>query len=411
MTKEKIKRKNNATSHLKDSILKRLKQMNEKRYNFILIIIFIILISMPLILNILNIEVTSSDEKRILAKRPNLNISMKDIRHLPGLYKELKDYKNNYESYFNENFGFRNIMVRYNNYIKLNTMGISGNSKVIIGDDGWFFLGEYGDNLNYLMNYNPLTQEELKHAAKILQERHDMLASKGIKYLLVISPDKASIYPEYLPKKYQQAKNRSELDKLVNFLNTNTNITIVDLRTALLKQKKNESIRLYEKTDTHWNAYGAFISYQAIMTAILENSPNFSDIKALDLLGYNITTVDGKGGDLAVMLSSSDFIDVNRISMIPKDEQKATHIEYEYYSIYGSSSMGTINDSSLPKAIFFKDSFMNVMIPYLSEHFEESIYIWDYKFDEDLIAKEKPDIVVTEFVERNLRLAIISQDK
>ena len=56
--------------------------------------------------------------------------------------------------------------------------------------------------------------------------------------------------------------------------------------------------------------------------------------------------------------------------------------------------------------VMFRDSFASAMVPYLSEHFRRSTYIWKWNYDADLfkavIEKEQPQIVIDECVERLL---------
>ena len=59
-------------------------------------------------------------------------------------------------------------------------------------------------------------------------------------------------------------------------------------------------------------------------------------------------------------------------------------------------------DASLPRAILFRDSFAAQLIPFLAEHFERMLCIWDSAFDRAIIEHERPGIVITELVERSL---------
>jgi len=50
----------------------------------------------------------------------------------------------------------------------------------------------------------------------------------------------------------------------------------------------------------------------------------------------------------------------------------------------------------------FRDSFADGLIPYLSENFSRSVYVWKPKVDLQVIEQEKPDIVIFEVAERYL---------
>ena len=54
------------------------------------------------------------------------------------------------------------------------------------------------------------------------------------------------------------------------------------------------------------------------------------------------------------------------------------------------------------KAVVFRDSFCGALIPFLSDHFYRSVYIWHYPLDKALVEAERPDVVILQMVERSL---------
>jgi hypothetical protein len=64
-----------------------------------------------------------------------------------------------------------------------------------------------------------------------------------------------------------------------------------------------------------------------------------------------------------------------------------------------------IEKSNYPKLVMFRDSFGVALLPYLSESFSDSLYVWYTPFGVNLsvIEKERPQIVILELVERNLQ--------
>ncbi|MCC6576621.1 MAG: hypothetical protein IT228_04690, partial [Flavobacteriales bacterium] len=53
--------------------------------------------------------------------------------------------------------------------------------------------------------------------------------------------------------------------------------------------------------------------------------------------------------------------------------------------------------------------FAVYLIPYLSEHFSRSVYVWSPVFIPDIVTREKPDIVVQELLE--VFITDLSHDK
>jgi len=60
------------------------------------------------------------------------------------------------------------------------------------------------------------------------------------------------------------------------------------------------------------------------------------------------------------------------------------------------------NDINKRKIMTINDSFFGYIRPYIVNNFGNSLFIWDYKFDEKLIASERPDILLFEIAERDL---------
>jgi len=60
------------------------------------------------------------------------------------------------------------------------------------------------------------------------------------------------------------------------------------------------------------------------------------------------------------------------------------------------------SDATLPRAVIFRDSFASALIPFLSEHFSRTVYLWQNNFDPDIVTQEHPDVVIQEWVGRHL---------
>ena len=102
--------------------------------------------------------------------------------------------------------------------------------------------------------------------ARALEERGTGSSAEGIHYLVLLAPDKHTIYPEYIPGRYEHVSPATRFDQFYDYLRQHTRLDLVDLRTPLRRAKSHE--RLYLRRDTHWNDRGAFIGYQTIIAAL-----------------------------------------------------------------------------------------------------------------------------------------------
>src|SRR4029079_1506740 len=109
---------------------------------------------------------------------------------------------------------------------------VSPVSTALIGRDGWlYFLGEDGASVD--RDYRgvvPYPAEDMPNPAAEFKRRHDFLAARGIVYVVMIVPDKATIYPEHLPRWVTRVAPRTRLDALYEAMAAHPEVTVLDLR-------------------------------------------------------------------------------------------------------------------------------------------------------------------------------------
>ena len=119
----------------------------------------------------------------------------------------------------------------------------------------------------------------------------------------------------------------------------------------------------------------------------------------------------GPGGDLAQMLGIADELPEERLKLVPRDGWHFRHTD-EAFPIaarcaHPELTMATERtDAKLPRAVLFRDSFAAQLIPFLAEHFERMLCIWDSAFDRAIIEHERPGVVIQEIVERSIEKAL-----
>jgi hypothetical protein len=185
-------------------------------------------------------------------------------------------------------------------------------------------------------------------------------------------------------------------------MKAHSTVEVLDLRPALLQAK--QTARTYLITDTHWNLYGAFIGYQEMIKALRRQLPDLGE--PLPLSAFETRFAQAKGGDLATMLGQEQSLpEKDAVRLVPRPplqpiECKAdTNIlkrrwTLETHPVYSE------NPSQKYKALFFRDSFAEVLKPFLGYQFKRVVYIWLSTWDTQVIEREYPDVVVDQVVER-----------
>jgi hypothetical protein len=316
-------------------------------------------------------------------------------------------FQKEFEKFYTDHFGFRNTLIFSYNYLKASQLNVSPHPDVCIGKDGWFYLDlrmqglQFRDHLG-LIRYDI---NKLRQLAENLDVIHTELKALNINFVVVIAPDKQTIYPEYLPDSVPKRHAKTRLDQVLEYLHSQKPyLTIVDLRSSLLKAKSLLPKPLYFKTDTHWNAYGAFIAYQQIMEVLSGYGVQLGKPYALD--DYLIHHEVFSNGDIVQMLAMEGKItDDYWIFKFKKDiTLESFNPGYQEPNIPAERlSRGFLQpNTNLPRLLMYRDSFAEQLIPFLVPHFSRSVFISSYRIDLQQVRKEKPDIVVLEIVERNL---------
>lgn len=280
---------------------------------------------------------------------------------------------------------------------KWEALDLSFIQRVEKGRDGWLFLKEEVPGRNELLQslgIRPYTNFELKMWSLLIEQRAEWTSGLGMKYVLLIVPNKASIYPEYLPARDHRVAPRSTL-KLLRHL---SGVEVIDLTSSVFNQKGLG--QLYHKYDTHWNELGAFAAYQGLMRAL---PAPFNDAP-LPLDSFIIDQEIKRDGDLArMMLMDSSLSErVPRLKLRQQRAQCRTGCN-EPFEPFMSPKLFSNPQARLSKVFFDHDSFFKALAPFVAEHFQASFFSWQWQgFHWDVIESERPALVVDEFVERSL---------
>ncbi|MFN2519046.1 MAG: hypothetical protein ABR604_08405 [Jatrophihabitantaceae bacterium] len=137
-----------------------------------------------------------------------------------------------------------------------------GYPQVIQGRDGWLFLGD-DISVRCKSTANP------SDIVARMKRLSDIVTGSGRKFLIMIAPDKSSVYPQYLPNSYLgRACARQYTDRFWSDFAMNPTPGYVDARTPLIAAAKTSDAPLYRPKDTHWDLQGISIEAQLLADAL-----------------------------------------------------------------------------------------------------------------------------------------------
>ncbi|MEP6894906.1 MAG: hypothetical protein ABI986_04790 [Chloroflexota bacterium] len=268
---------------------------------------------------------------------------------------------------------------------------------VLVGENGWLVFTAERDIEDY-QRTTLFTDDELTHFQKNFDALSAQYAERGITLLVIVPPNKSSIYPESVPTQIPIFGSETRLDQLVNYLQAHGKAQIIDLRPALLAAKSEHQV--YYATDTHWNDYGIYIAYSALMSELHKVYPN--------LIAHPVT-------DYKIVKRAPEQLDLSKnmgVTLLPEAKIQFVH-QFDMHTSYKNINLGSRKimfsynpDASLPSVVVYYDSFFFSVIPMLGEHFHNGYFIQNYSggglWNLSWVDEQQPDVVIIEFAERYL---------
>ncbi|MDY6408195.1 MAG: DHHW family protein [Pseudomonadota bacterium] len=356
----------------------KLSKITAKGIDKIFVVFFFILLSVP-ILKISNEEI-SEKEKRVLAKYPSLIFET----------KLNEKFGPEFDKWFNDHLGGRNELIKLNSKIREKLDNFNQNEHVLKGNENWLFYK--GDNsLNNFQNKDIFTDEQLKKIVKYLVDIDNWAKNNKKSFYFVIVPDKNKIYGEYITSlKKVRPDKEGRAFQLEDYLIKNTPVKVIYLYRTLISNKNKEL--LYYKHDTHWNDYGAYLSYLEIINAIKKDYNSLIPVK---ILRYDVVSYET--GDLSPLLNYA----------VSKDNSKYLKPQIDDNSICVHGKRKTLrckNRQKKLRAFVLCDSFSNALNLYFNNTFNDVKYVRhrDIRFDDLEYIKKNADIIILEIVERYL---------
>ncbi len=314
-------------------------------------------------------------ERRQLAERPTL--TKENYEEFPKLY----------EDFFNDHLPFRDALIICHSATDM-LLFHGSSDKVIAGEKGWYFYSAEGDGdpVGDYSGKNLYTRSQLEDLSSRLVVARDQLAEEGIDFVLFFAPNKARVYPEYMPGSYGEPAEKYRLKQLINYLRENTDLKVVYCLDAMLEAKESVKENICYKTDTHWNALGAYAGSRELCAALGVDLPPLNDPS------YSIADSGSYSGDLARLVHLEKFLR-EREYTISGFENTAVAVdedEIEYVSENGKDL----------RVYLYRDSYADAMIEYVGSAFSATRFAYFNSYSYEDLEAFKPDVFVYEGVER-----------
>lgn len=358
--------------------------MKSKVTYSIFIIMFFLMLLLPLVFVDLSGETVSEQENRTLAELPSVSV----------LFNEPEEFVSRFEDWFSDHVGFRLELINLKKEIDDLDDAVQytdGNYIYLRGQQGHrYFAYTDGWMIGKFQGKEFLSDEQLSGLANDLNDISQYLDEKGIPLIVMICPDKESVYPEYYPESIIRGLDPIQLDIITEYLSEHTNIDVYNSKEQLVAAKENYLVYNKAAGDLeHYNQIGAFIDYLELMKRINIYFPEMKPYTFNDAVitygGDGVPSVSLQMETPCIELDSSFFDDaeVNR---------PFTWQERAFEN----------TDQTLPTILIMRDSYTDRFIDFIAPHFGKTIAIHynNMKNLKEYIALYSPDIVIFESAER-----------
>jgi alginate O-acetyltransferase complex protein AlgJ len=192
-------------------------------------------------------------------------------------------YQKALADWFDQHLGFKGLWVRTANQIEFTLNGqLSARSgtTVVVGKDGWLYEKIYVDAFRQTPFWS---QRDIETVSRSLRRLQNSLARHQIALLVLVSPSKATSYPEHLPEgvfsRPDPGPGQSDYRRAVVQMRSD-GVPVLDASEILVEKKKGSRHPLFSKGSTHWNQLGAHWVLEAVHANLNHRiSPRFADMR------------------------------------------------------------------------------------------------------------------------------------
>ncbi|MGE3106589.1 MAG: hypothetical protein AB7K14_15265 [Lysobacterales bacterium] len=323
----------------------------------------------------------------------------------PRDFQQTLTWPKQFEAWFSDRTWGREQAFSISRSLLLQFAGRAPTERILIGKNGFmFFKGEEADAFDkWFLGRPAYTADNLTTFRNEFERRRRWFTEQGMRYYLVVVPEKFSIYPEMVPSRFggdHHVKRLEQIERVMEGVDG-----FLSLRPELLKSKSSEL--LYYRTDSHWNGRGALLGYHAIIKMLRRDFPSLEARSSLipppgdDFYIQDLANMIGNP-DLGTpeRLEMRDFYHLAKLKPAHARQVELAPTQSGYAANWAAERW--LNDApQVPvKVLVLRDSTSNPLRPSLADHFAESVFLTTHRYDKATITSERPAVVLEIIVER-----------
>ena len=275
------------------------------------------------------------------------------------------------------------------------------NVSALEGRDGWLFLSDdSNDVIGQHTGRVQMAPDWARSWRRLLAQRRRAMSRLGVVWLQFIVPDREAVYADKLPPEIVPAQRRP-----IHLLREIAAEAGVELLYPLaeFRAERDRGVEVYNDSDTHWNAHGAFLAYELIVAELRKRGVELPAIAAEEVEWRSEEFV----GDLGIKLDPvrpgtrvEGPVREPRAKLLEDNEIRVTGRRLEF----ASDAPGDLG------CTVFGTSYAVYCLPYLAESFARLSYLHTTALAGELVRAQRPQVVLVIVSERGLRRSVVDRD-
>ena len=270
--------------------------------------------------------------------------------------------------------------------------------------------GHFFGQLEDWCGTNILSDNQVDGVQKRIKSKVDYLAGRDCKLVYLIITNPMEIYPETAPERFVRSdKDISRTEQFEKAARA-AGATVIDAR-EILEEHRDDIYKIYNKTDSHWTAYGAYWGYKILMDEI---GKDYEAAKPLPIDGnFEFYNKESMSGDMMVHLQlqnsllheNGTFVKWLTKAVSNPDVYVKGSVQLDFSPVQDTQTVrNRLDPEGKPTAMIVRDSFSTNIYGYVNNSFSEVYWqnMWNYKFDKDYIENTNPDYYIYIVAERNI---------
>lgn len=321
----------------------------------------------------------------------------------PATFAAVQGWPRAFEQHFDDSFRGRLHLVSFASAVDLLVLNRNFNPlSVVRGEKGWLYRNSNERQLDYGYRW-AFTPEQGAAFDAALQDRSAWMREQRQRYLLVLSPDKRSVHPEFIPQYPLVPGRAGKLDQILARVDR-LGIDRLDLREPMRESPWKAQGPLFYKHDMHWNLRGAWLADRLIADELRQRyrlplAPEPPDS------AWQWSSEDWIGGDLARFMGNPLLFREAVPIIRPAAGWRARLVQRGGRPGSGPAPVREepeqdyietweVDDPTLPTAVVFHDSSGICLRRFIRERFRRTVLVWAWYCSRELIRQEKPDVVI-----------------